>query len=65
METALFEILLKDGRKYRVYCANKSQVKRFRAAVESIKPLVEWVRVKQNGIHTVSEFEKHVEFIKE
>ena len=64
MTTALFEVRLKDGRKYRVNCANKSQLKRFRAAIETVKPLVEWVGVKQNGIHTVKEFENHVKYLK-
>lgn len=54
METRLFEITLKDGRFFRVFCANKHQINRF---FRTIEPTMEtWTMA--NGIHTVKQWEE-------
>lgn len=60
--TALYSIKLKNGRKFRVFCANKSQVDRFRATLNEIDPDEAITAI--NGIHTVKQWEQHVEYLK-
>lgn len=37
METTLYEVGLKDGRMFRIFCRGKNQKKRFREKVETLK----------------------------
>lgn len=62
METSLYEISFKDGRVYRVFCANRKQNKDILRFLCSPKALKEVKRkgamVLTNGIHTMTEFTK-------
>lgn len=60
MEATLFEILFKDGRKYRVFCYGKNQKKRLKIALHSINDKIESVTELSNGIHKIEQFEKIV-----
>lgn len=61
MSTAVLEIKFKDGRKYRIFCANANQQLKVRdmyhqelnGKVKSIKPIT-------NGIHTVKQFKNMI-----
>lgn len=62
MQTSLYKILFKDGREYRVFCANASQIQRFRRVMlnqkdYSIEPII-------NGIHTFKQFEDIINNLK-
>lgn len=56
METIVYQIELKDGRVFRVFCANKTQKRRviFSATDNKVKS----VRTITNGVHTVQQYEK-------
>ena len=58
MQTILFEVTFYDGRKYRVYCQGKNQIKRFFDFTAKIKNEIENINELQNGIHTIGQFEK-------
>ena len=58
METTVFEIELKDGRIFRVFCANSTQKKRVLSTIDKIKHLKPTIKAITNGIHTVSEWEQ-------
>lgn len=56
METTLYKVTFKDGREYRVFCANKAQKKRFWYSL--IGTHTETPEVIINGIHTVKQWEQ-------
>lgn len=58
METTLFEVNFFDGRKFRVFCYGKSQIKRFIQFTNKLKNEIESITELSNGIHTISQFEK-------
>ena len=58
METVLFEVIFYDGRKYKVYCQGKNQIKRFFAFTTNIKNEIENISKLQNSMHTIGQFEK-------
>lgn len=62
METSLYEITFKDGRIYRVFCANRKQNKEILHFLSSPKALQEVKRkgatVVKVGIHTMPQFNK-------
>lgn len=62
METAIYEIKFLDGRIYRIFCANGTQKDRCLKAINDIKHLIENWMIIVNGIHTVSQWEKQVNF---
>ena len=53
METTIFEVKLNDGRIFRVFCANGTQKKKFRATICELKHLNPCVSEITNGIHTM------------
>lgn len=61
METSLYEITFKDGRIFRVFCANRRQNKDMLRFLSSAKAQNEIKRkgavVVRNGIHTMKQFE--------
>lgn len=58
METTLFEVKFYDGRKFRVFCYGKAQIKRFYLVTQSnVNQIESWYEL-QNGIHTITQFEK-------
>ena len=64
METAIYEIKLKDGRKWRVFCANKTQKEKLIMSLLKIKPLIESWEVIVNGIHTLKQWNEQIKHIK-
>lgn len=56
METTLFEVKLKDGRIFRVFCHGKNQIKRLKDKVATLE--VEYCHALSNGINTIKEFEQ-------
>lgn len=56
METSLYKITFKDGREYRVFCANKKQKERLQKITNSLG-IFQDVEVMTNGIHTIKQFE--------
>tara|TARA_R110000868_G_scaffold114344_4_gene306451 strand:- start:5844 stop:6047 length:204 start_codon:yes stop_codon:yes gene_type:complete len=65
METSLYEISFKDGRVYRIFCANRKQNKDILRFLSSPKALKEVKRkgamVITKGIHTMTQFSKIME----
>ena len=53
METTLYEITFKDGRVFKVFCANKHQKERLYA----VKNTYALIKELQNGIHTIKQWE--------
>ncbi len=62
METSLYEITFKDGRIFRVFCANKKQnldMLRFLSSPQALKEVKrKGAVVVRNGIHTMIQFKK-------
>lgn len=58
METTIFEVKLIDGRIFRVFCANSTQVKKFRISIEKLKHFKPYVETITSGIHTYSQWDK-------
>ncbi len=60
METSLYEIELKDGRIFRVFCANSTQKRKFLWDHYTMlkKGTVKEARVIANGIHTVKQWKE-------
>lgn len=61
METRAFQIELKDGRVFRIFCENRSQIERFYKSAEKIKPQIETVKELTTGLHTVKQWEQITE----
>lgn len=59
METTLYKVTFKDGRKYKINCANKAQKNRFMASVRDFTGYVE-VEEAENGIHNINQWEQIV-----
>jgi len=58
METSLYQFIFKDGRVYRVYCANRKQKMRALATMEAVKAQGGSVEVMTNGIHNIKQWEQ-------
>jgi len=57
MQTTIFKVETKDGRMFKVFCANSKQCERFRK--------IAWrpgntVTVITNGIHNIKQFEQFI-----
>ena len=61
METIVFEVEFKDGSVFRVFCANRTQKKRFIESFHKIESLYVSSRVITSGIHTVAQWDKIIE----
>jgi len=57
METTLYKITFKDGREYRVFCANKAQKDRMYKTVNAIKKAGGQTDIITNGIHNIKQWE--------
>ena len=58
METIVFQIELKDGRVFRIFCANSTQKKKVIESYTKIKDKVKEITTITTGLHTVSQYEK-------
>lgn len=58
METIVYQIELKDGRTFRVFCANATQKNNVIRSYYRIKDKVKEITTITTGIHTVSQYEK-------
>ena len=58
METIVYQIELKDGRVFRIFCANSTQKKKVIESYGRIKDKVKEIRTITTGIHTAKEYEK-------
>ena len=60
METVIFEIKFKDGRTFRVFCANTHQKNQVLMSTDALKKkgLVDSIISIVSGIHTVAEYKK-------
>jgi len=56
METRIIEIVFKDGRKFRVFCANSTQIKKMNFWYYNNKDKVQTFEFTVNGIHNVKDF---------
>lgn len=63
METGVFQIDLKDGRIFRIFCANSTQETKIIQSYYKIKDKVKEFKMITNGIHTVNQFEQHLKTI--
>jgi hypothetical protein len=63
METALFEIQFNDGRIFRVFCANSTQVRKTLLDYDKLKKegKVNLLKTISNGIHTTAQWHKILE----
>jgi hypothetical protein len=59
METTLYKVTFKDGREYRVFCANKAQKNRFNKIVSVVEEDCE-IQEMVNGIHNINQWERIV-----
>tara|TARA_R110000851_G_scaffold4520_3_gene18461 strand:+ start:215 stop:403 length:189 start_codon:yes stop_codon:yes gene_type:complete len=57
MQTTLYKIKFKDGREFRVFCANSSQKQRMHNAMHHLAQDCTLTEVI-NGIHTVKQWEE-------
>lgn len=58
METIVYQIELKDGRVFRVFCANSTQKNNVIRSYYRIKDKVKEITTITTGIHTASQYEK-------
>lgn len=58
METILFEVIFYDGRKFRIFCQGRNQIKRFRELVAKKYKEIDSINTISNGMHTIAQFEK-------
>lgn len=58
METIVYQIELKDGRTFRVFCANRTQKKKVIDSYHKIKDKVKEITTITTGIHTSQQYEK-------
>ena len=58
METIVYQIEFKDGRIFRIFCANSTQKKKVISSYNAIADKVKEITVITSGIHTVSQYEK-------
>jgi hypothetical protein len=63
METAVYQIELNDGRIFRIFCANSTQVRKVNQSYYKIKDKVKEFKTITNGINTVNQFEQHLKTI--
>lgn len=56
METSVIQIEYKNGRKFRVFCANASQNKKLLTMINSKKEEIANSSIITNGLHTLREF---------
>jgi len=57
METILWEVKTKDGRTFRVFCANRNQIDRFIKLVFGKDYVISEIT---NGIHSIKQFEQFI-----
>jgi hypothetical protein len=58
METIVYQIELKDGRTFRVFCANATQKNNVIRSYYRIKDKVKEITTITTGIHTAQQYEK-------
>lgn len=59
MSTAVFQIEFKDGRTYRIFCANSNQQKKVRDMYhQDLNGKVKNLTTVTNGLHTVNQFKQ-------
>lgn len=63
METTLFKITFKDGRVFKIFCANKHQKLRLLNAYHTVEGTA-GIEDITNGIHTIKQWEDIVSKIK-
>jgi uncharacterized protein with NRDE domain len=61
METIIYRIKFKDGRRFNVFCANRAQKIKFSDTLRKIRHLTEEVNTITNGIHNFSQWSKIVD----
>ena len=60
METSVYEVTFKDGRIYRVFCANRTQKDKFKASLVKIGIPYSF-KTLTNGIHTSKQWNQIIE----
>jgi len=60
METIVFEVELKDGRIFRIFCANSTQKEKFIQSYYKVENLFKSCKVITNGIHTVKQWNEMI-----
>lgn len=58
METIVYQIEFKDGRTFRVFCANRTQKNTVIQSYNQIKDRVKEIKTITTGLHTVSQYMK-------
>lgn len=59
METALYKVIFKDGRMFKIFCANRKQKERFMASMWSIpKEQGHIMYILEVGIHNIKQWEE-------
>ena len=57
METTLYEVEFNNGSKFRVFCANKTQKRKFRNSINKLKHYKPYVHEVSNGIHNMNQWQ--------
>jgi len=58
MQTIIYQIELKDGRIFRIFCANSTQKKDVINSYNAIKDKVKEITTITTGIHTASQYKE-------
>ena len=64
METTLFKITFDDGRKFKIFCANKHQKLRLLTAYHIVEGTA-GLEELENGIHTIKQWEEIIKNLNE
>lgn len=63
METSIYKITLKDGREFRIFCANSTQRKKLALMLHKKSKMIKDCDQVFNGINTLKQFEDMQESI--
>ena len=61
METMIIQIEMKNGRTFKIFCANRSQKNRVINSYRKLGDAIKLITPIQNGIHTTTQWEEIVE----
>lgn len=60
METTLYKITFKDGRIFKIFCANKKQKQRLLRVHTGLHEQEALLEILENGIHNIKQFEDYL-----
>ena len=62
MQTTLFQIKFKDGRTFKIFCANRHQINRFKITISELSTKNKSFEITElaNGIHNINQWQQIV-----